>query len=124
MLVSIDFESDEAIYIQIRNQIVMGIANEELHEGDSLPSVRQMAEYTGINMHTVNKAYGILKDEGLVIKDGRRGTIISIDINKLEALKELSDDLKIVIAKAVCKNISRDEVHEIIDKIYDNYSGK
>lgn len=124
MLVSIDFESDEAIYIQIRNQIVMGIANEELHEGDSLPSVRQMAEYTGINMHTVNKAYGILKDEGLVIKDGRRGTIISIDINKLEALKELSDDLKIVLAKAVCKNISRDEVHEIIDKIYDNYSGK
>ena len=69
MLVSIDFESDEAIYIQIRNQIVMGIANEELHEGDSLPSVRQMAEYTGINMHTVNKAYGILKDEGLVIKE-------------------------------------------------------
>lgn len=124
MLVSIDFESDEAIYIQIRNQIVMGIANEELHEGDALPSVRQMAEYTGINMHTVNKAYGILKDEGLVIKDGRRGTIISIDINKLEALKELSDDLKIVLAKAVCKNISRDEVHEIIDKIYDDYSGK
>ena len=55
-LIQIDFNSDEAIYIQLRNQIILGIATSQLQEGDTLPSVRQMAETIGINMHTVNKA--------------------------------------------------------------------
>ena len=61
MIIKIDFESEEAIYIQLRNQIIMGIATDRIHEVDSLPSVRQLAENIGINMHTVNKAYTVLK---------------------------------------------------------------
>ena len=44
MLIKIDFQSDEALYIQLRNQIILGIATSTLHEGDVLPSVRQLAE--------------------------------------------------------------------------------
>jgi len=66
MLIKIDFSSDEAIYMQLRNQIIMGIATSVLHEGDSLPSVRQMADNIGINMHTVNKAYAVLREEGII----------------------------------------------------------
>ena len=54
--IKIDFGSDEAIYIQLRNQIVFGIATSRIMEGESLPSVRQLADTIGINMHTVNKA--------------------------------------------------------------------
>ena len=61
MYIEIDFNSEEAIYIQLRNQIIMGIATSEIQEGESLPSVRQLAETVGINMHTVNKAYSVLK---------------------------------------------------------------
>ena len=57
MILEIDFNSDEALYIQLRNQIVIGIATSQLSAGDSLPSVRQLADRVGINMHTVNKAY-------------------------------------------------------------------
>lgn len=60
MILKIDFNSDEAIYIQLRNQIIMGIATDMIREGDTLPSVRQMADHIGINMHTVNKAYSVL----------------------------------------------------------------
>ena len=60
MYIEIDFNSEEAIYIQLRNQIIMGIATSEIREGESLPSVRQLAETVGINMHTVNKAYSVL----------------------------------------------------------------
>lgn len=61
MIIEIDFNSDEAIYIQLRNQIIA-----RLHEGDTLPSVRQLAGLIiGINMHTVNKAYSVLKQEAL-----------------------------------------------------------
>ena len=61
MILKIDFESEEALYVQLCNQIIRGIATETLHEGDSLPSVRQLADEIGINMHTVNKAYSVLK---------------------------------------------------------------
>ena len=67
MIIEIDFNSDEAIYIQLRNQIIMGIATSEIQEGESLPSVRQLAETVGINMHTVNKAYTVLKDRKSVV---------------------------------------------------------
>ena len=66
MLIEIDFNSDEALYVQLRNQIILGIATSMLHEGDSLPSVRQLADDIGINMHTVNKAYTVLKQEGIL----------------------------------------------------------
>ena len=62
MIIEIDFNSDEALYMQLRNQIIMGIATSQFHEGDSLPSVRQLADTIGINMHTVNKAYTVLKN--------------------------------------------------------------
>ena len=52
-LLEIDFNSEEAIYMQLRNQIILGIATSRLQDGDTLPSVRQMAECIGINMHTV-----------------------------------------------------------------------
>ena len=73
MILQIDFNSDEAIYIQLRNQIIIGIATETIKEGDPLPSVRQMADNIGINMHTVNKAYSVLKQEGFVKLDRRKG---------------------------------------------------
>ena len=63
MVIEIDFNSDEAIYVQLMNQIIFGIATSRLQEGDQLPSVRQMADTIGINMHTVNKAYSLLRQE-------------------------------------------------------------
>ena len=85
MVLEIDFNSDEALYIQLRNQIIVGIATERIREGDSLPSVRQLAEHIGINMHTVNKAYSVLKQEGLVKLDRRRGAVICLDVVKMRA---------------------------------------
>ena len=52
MLIEIDFNSNEAIYVQLQNQIIMGIATDAIREGDTLPSVRQLADTVGINMHT------------------------------------------------------------------------
>ena len=98
MIIEIDFNSDEAIYIQIRNQIIMGIATSEIQEGESLPSVRQLAETVGINMHTVNKAYTVLKQEGYIQLDRRKGAVISLDVNKIEAVEKMRAQLQILLA--------------------------
>lgn len=123
-MLTIDFESDEAIYIQLRNQIIIGIAAEHIHEGDSLPSVRQLADTIGINMHTVNKAYSVLKQEGFIKLDRRKGAVIALDIDKIRAEQELREELSVILARSVCKNIGREEVHDLVDEIYDYYTRK
>ena len=121
MVIEIDFNSDEAIYVQLMNQIIFGIATSRLQEGDQLPSVRQMADTIGINMHTVNKAYSLLRQEGFVSIDRRRGAIIAVDVNKIKALEEMKQNLMIALARGCCKNITRAEVHDLIDEIYYEY---
>ena len=121
MIIEVDFNCDEAIYIQLCNQIIMGIATSVIHEGDSLPSVRRLADTIGVNMHTVNKAYSVLKREGYISLDKRRGAVISLDIDKLEELQVMKRQLQIVLARGCCKNISRQEVHELVDEIFDDY---
>ncbi|MDF2536989.1 MAG: hypothetical protein K0S76_10 [Herbinix sp.] len=121
MYIEIDFNSDEAIYIQLRNQIIYGIATSKIQEGDNLPSVRELADIIGINMHTVNKAYTILKQEGYVKLDRRRGAVIAIDLNKLQAIEDMKDALRVVLAKAICKNINCEEAHKIINEVFDEF---
>ena len=121
MIIEVDFDSDEAIYIQLCNQIIMGIATSVIHEGDSLPSVRQLADTIGVNMHTVNKAYSVLKREGYISLDKRRGAVIALDVDKMEQLEEMRRELRIVLARGCCKNISRQEVHDLVDDIFDDY---
>lgn len=123
MIIEIDFNSDEALYMQLRNQIILGIATSRFQEGEQLPSVRQLAEEIGINMHTVNKAYTVLRQEGYVKVDRRHGAIISVDIDKMQAIDELRRDLQVLLAKSSCRNISIEEVHDLIDEIYENYGG-
>lgn len=121
MVIEIDFNSDEAIYVQLMNQIIMGIATSRLQEGDTLPSVRQLADTIGINMHTVNKAYSLLRQEGFVTIDRRRGAIIALDVDKIKALEEMKQNLMVALARGCCKNITRAEVHNLIDEIFDKY---
>lgn len=119
----IDFNSEEALYMQLHNQIIIGIATEVYREGDALPSVRQLAEEIGINMHTVNKAYNVLRQEGFVKVDRRKGAVIAIDVDKIRALEAMKKDLRMLLAVGACKNISREEVHALIDEIYLEYGG-
>ena len=121
MIIEIDFNSDEALYLQLRNQIIMGIATSQFHEGDSLPSVRQMADIIGINMHKVNKAYTVLRQEGYVKVDRRKGAVIAIDVDRIRTLEELKKELQVILAKGSCKNITKDEIHELIEEIYADY---
>ncbi len=121
MIFTIDFNSDEALYSQLCRQVIMNIACDNIREGDSLPSVRQLAEDVGINMHTVNKAYTILRQEGYIKLDRRKGAVIALDVRRLKAMEELSDELRYVIAKAMCRNIAAEEIHTLVDEIIQEF---
>ena len=121
MYISIDFNSDEAIYQQLCNQIILAIATEQLQEGEYLPSVRELADTIGINMHTVNKAYTLLRSQGYLQVDRRRGALVCIDMNQMQATLELRDKMRVMLAQAICKNVAKEDVHQIVDDIYNEY---
>lgn len=77
MLIEIDRTSETPLYQQLRDQIVFGIARGALKPGEALPSVRALASDLGINLHTVNRAYAVLKSEGYVIMHGRSKTYVA-----------------------------------------------
>ncbi|MCD8326978.1 MAG: GntR family transcriptional regulator [Lachnospiraceae bacterium] len=119
--IEIDFNSDEALYLQLCHQIIQGIASTQLREGDSLPSVRQLADRIGVNMHTVNKAYTVLRQEGYVKVDRRKGTVVCVDTDRERALEELRKDLLVVLAKSSSRGITKSQVMGMIEEIYDEY---
>lgn len=122
MLIEIDFNSPEAIYIQLRNQIVMEIAQDRLRDGDSLPSVRNLARTLGVNMHTVNKAYGILREEGYLKLDRRKGAIVSVEKNSKEMeLEKINNYMQMIVAQAICKEITKEEMKQIVAEMYDTF---
>ncbi len=123
MYISIDFNSDEALYLQLRNQIILAIVKAELQEGENLPSVRDMAETVGINMHTVNKAYAMLRREGYLRLDRRHGAVVAVDMDQVKATMELAETLDLILAQAMCKQVAREDVHELVDQIYNRYEG-
>ena len=121
MILKIDFNSTEAIYMQLKNQIVVAIAQDKLKEGQSLPSVRQMAEILGVNMHTVNKAYAILREEGYLQLDRRRGAVVAVIPDKDSEMEALYRDMEMLVARGICKGISKEEMTWLVHNMYEQF---
>lgn len=122
MIINIDFNSSEAIYMQLRNQIIIGIAQNTIKDGESLPSVRQLADELGVNMHTVNKAYALLRNDGYLKLDRRKGAVVCVSIDmKSQHLETMNVGMRMMVAEAICKDISLDEMHQIITEMYKEF---
>ncbi|MBC2313286.1 GntR family transcriptional regulator [Listeria welshimeri] len=127
MLLAIDLQSEEPIYTQICNQIIEGMAKRELLPGDKLPSVRSLGADIGINFHTVNKAYQILKQEGLIQIHRQKGVVIHPDgVAKADELffKKLQTKLRPLIAESVVRDVSEEKWLEINKTIFDEMHGR
>lgn len=102
MIIRINKMSEDPIYIQIREQIIAAIAQGVLRPGDSLPSVRSLANDLGVNLHTVNKAYAVLRDEGYLIMRGRSGAFVAESLQEScakasIAQEQLREKLRILV---------------------------
>lgn len=121
MIIKVDFQSDEALYMQLCNQIIFGIATEQYQNGDTLPSVRSLADEIGINMHTVNKAYNVLKQEGFLKVNNRTGAVVSVIADHVRARRHIKNALISIMARGYCHNITPHDMHEIIDEIANEF---
>ena len=122
MFLEIDFKSDLPIYEQIRRGIIIGLARGDIKAGDKLPSVREMAENIGINLHTVNKAYKLLEADGVLTMDRRFGSLISEKDYPMKDFdqEKMGSELDLLIAIAKLKGLSEEEFISNINKKWEN----
>lgn len=119
MIIELDMNSSPPIYVQLRNQIVMGIGRGELKLGESLPTVRQLAQDIGVNTMTVNKAYQILKTEGYIKIDRRHGAIVSDNIDMDIVFREkLENELELLLAEAAINGMDKNDFLSMCNEIY------
>ncbi|KNY28330.1 GntR family transcriptional regulator [Pseudobacteroides cellulosolvens] len=121
MILKLDLQSETPIYIQLKMQIIEGIATGSLVPGEPLPSVRQLASDLGINLHTVNKAYTMLKQDGFIIIHRQKGVVVSSseDLKVTdEYLSQLKSNIRPIITEAFCRGMTIDEFSIICKDIF------
>lgn len=124
MQIHLDLEAEEPIYTQLKNQIIAGIAKKEIVPGEGLPSVRSLAADIGINLHTVNKAYQQLKQEGFILIHRQRGVVVNPDgVPKADEayLSRLKLTLHPVVAASICRDISEKEFVQLCKELYSGF---
>ena len=73
----IDLESKTPVYKQIIEQICHALLTDEIKEGDSLPSIRQLAADLEINHNTIAKSYRALEQDEIIQTARSKGTFIA-----------------------------------------------
>jgi len=118
MLLQLNFSSDLPIYQQIRNQIVVGIASGELRPGDRMPTIRALAEESGINMMTVNKAYALLRQEGYLCSDRRGGTAVAGDPGSGALSPQSKEALSVIVSEAKLAGMTQKEFLALCNSLF------
>ena len=119
MLLKIDFGSSVPIYLQLRNQVVVAIAEGKLAPGEQLPTIRALAEESGINMMTVSKAYQLLKQDGYITTDRRSGAVVAPRTRGWERNREALNALRLCVSELRIAGISREELLLVCRKMYE-----
>lgn len=122
--INLDFESKEPIYTQLVHQIIAGIAKKDIRPGERLPSVRSLAADIGINLHTVNKAYQQLKQEGFILIHRQKGVVVNPEgvLPADDAYKKtLQATLHPLVAESVCRGMSEAEFLQLCRQVFSEF---
>ncbi len=111
MLWQVDPRNAQPLYEQIAAVVRRGIGERTLRPGDRLPAAKELADSLAVNLHTVLKAYQLLRDEGLIELRRGRGAVVIATEGGLSRLNVMVDDL---VAHAERLGVSRDELTRLI----------
>jgi GntR family transcriptional regulator len=126
MRITLAVDSETPIYQQIRDQIVTAIATGELTAETPLPSTRQLGADLAVNFHTVNKAYDLLRQEGLIRVNRKSGAVVRRDRTTGPPEPGVADAwqerLTIMLAEALAHGLDRDEVLARAGQVLDGFT--
>lgn len=106
------------IYEQIKQQIKSAILSGELHESESLPSLRTLAKELRISVLTVTRAYTELEQEGFVKNIQGKGCFVmnrDSELIREQMICKVEEHLSDAIKTAKTAGISKEELHNLLD---------
>lgn len=109
------------IYLQILLYIKRGIIAGSISDGDELPSRRVLSALLGVNPNTVQKAYKMLEEEGLIQSRTGAKSCVAVTVAKLREIREelLDDDAKNAVNVLKMMGVSKGEAHALIEKYWE-----
>ena len=118
-MITIDYKSRVPIYDQIVAGVIRLKALGVLNAGDKMPSVRSLALELSVNPNTVQKAYAILENDGVICSVSGKGSFISEDDGAESAIKaSIKNSFVSAAQDAVRTGIKKEELLEIIDDLF------
>ena len=119
-------EDGKPIYLQILDFIKRGAVAGTITDGDELPSRRVLSALLGINPNTVQKAFRLLEEEGLIESRAGAGSYMTLDPQKASALKAelLTSDIRGITGALKRTGVSREEALELIAHYWDEPDGE
>ena len=118
MLLSINESDNRPIYQQLAGQVKEQLSKGILKTGDELPSVRELSDSLGINMHTVRRAYLELRDQGILnLRLGRKAKIAagSSRLMQADAVESIRNRLLEAVTDARLAGFTPEDIKKIID---------
>ncbi len=108
------------IYEQIKEQIKEAILSDELKEGETLPSIRQLARDLKISVITTTRAYTDLEQEGFIALQQGKGCFVlpkNSQIVREQLLRKVEDHFTAAVNTGKIANLSRDELISMLEFI-------
>lgn len=119
MLLELDAGSETPLYVQLRNQIVLGIGSGAFALGERLPTVRQLAQDARVNVMTVSKAYQILKREGYIEVDRRHGARVSPSAACSDEFRErVEAELALLVTESSLCGLKKEDFLALCERAY------
>ncbi len=113
MLLRLDPTSGLPLYTQLSTGLHRVMRDGDVVAGDRLPAARDLAASLGVNMHTVLRAYGELREEGLIDLRRGRGAVVREGSTESAGLRTIVADLA---REAGRQGVTADEVIELIQE--------
>ena len=109
------------IYLQIIRYIQQGLAAGTIRDGDELPSRRVVSALLAVNPNTVQKAFRLLEDEGLVVSRAGAKSYVQASPQQIAALRRalLETEMQAMVNAAKRIGLTREEAHRLLDTLYD-----
>ena len=122
MDIIISNSSGKPIYEQITSQIKEMIMNGTLKEGDSLPSMRNLAQQLRISIITTKRAYEELERDGFIDTFTGKGSFVSRQDQEFlreEGLRQIEQNLTLAVEKAKQCGVQLNELQNILKMLYE-----
>ncbi len=116
-----DLQDGSPIYLQIIRHVKQSIVAGSAENGDEMPSRRVLSALLGVNPNTVQKAYRMLEEEGIIESRSGAKSYLVLDAEKVQRIREelLENDVQAIVTALKRMGLSKREAISLVDKLWE-----